>query len=177
MQNQLNINHLKHFTDYGKDFLNSLIHRVDNTHATAKFVHLGHDIHGFGQGHSLSLQFAFEQGLATGLELVLITSNLLGNMNGRDVCTVGAIYCNGLRIVDIVDDEIALGTGYHADIIAHAAGTALQVAQQLTIAATIEHQRDGIGDVHAGIALNTTALHAAYGQWEEHTHKVECVDT
>ena len=60
-------------------------------------------------------------------------------MNGLDVGAVGAINGDGLGIVDIIDDEIALGAGYHADIIAHATGTALQIAQQLTIAAAIEH--------------------------------------
>ena len=53
----------------------------------------------------------------------------------------------------------------------HARGARLQVAKH----AVAEHQADGVGDIHARLALHALALDAYNIGAEEHTHEVECI--
>ncbi len=84
-------------------------------------------------GHLAGFQQAVRQGLTTGRELVFVTCDLLGHTDGLDKSAIGTIDGNGLRIVDVVDDEVALRSCYHTDIVAHTGGTRLYVGQQTVL--------------------------------------------
>ena len=71
----------------------------------------------------------FDEGLAAGQELIFVAGNLLGHMDGLHIGAIRTIHGDGLRIIDIVDDEITLGACDDTDIVAYTGGTRLQVAQ------------------------------------------------
>lgn len=83
-------------------------------------VHELHDVERLGMRHLPWFQQSFCQCFAAGDELVLVACDLLGHMNGFYISAVGPIDGYGLRIVDIVNDEIAIGTGNDTDVVAHA---------------------------------------------------------
>ena len=94
-------------------------------------------------------------------------------MNCLNISTIWTVYCYLLRIVDVVDDKITLGTCYHSDIVTHTGRTRLQITKH-TVA---KHQTDGICQVHTRIRLHALALHADDIGRKEHPHEVERIDT
>ena len=68
-------------------------------------------------------------GVAAGQELVLVACDLTWHKDVLNKLTVMGVDGDALRVVDIVDDQVALCAGYHSDIIAHAGCAALEVGQ------------------------------------------------
>ena len=86
-------------------------------------IHELHDIEGLVERHRLRLQKTVDQVLATGQELVFVASDLLGHVDIFYELAIMRIHGDLLRIVDVVDDEVAIGTCDDADIVAHTGGT------------------------------------------------------
>ena len=76
----------------------------------AQIVHQLHDVEGLVEGHVGRFSPAVGYGFLAGEELVLVASDLLGDFNLFYEHTVTGIYFDGLRIVDVVDDKVALRT-------------------------------------------------------------------
>ena len=123
-------------------------------------------------GHFERLQESVDERLTAGNELILIASDLLRHSDGLDIRTVRAIHGDGLRIVDVVDDEVALGASDDADVVTHAGSTRLEVTQH----AVGQHERDSVRQIHARRRLHTLAVDADDVGGEEHPHEVQGID-
>ncbi len=93
-------------------------------------------------------------------------------MDILDKLAVVGVNSDLLGIVDIVDDEVAIGTCNDADVVAYAGGTRLEVAEH-TVA---EYEGDGVGEIHARRTLHTLALDVDDVGREEHPDEVEGID-
>ena len=74
-----------------------------------------------------------------------------------------------MGVVDVVDDDVALGACYHTDIVAHALGRRLHVGQD----AILENDGDGVRQVHPCIALHAVAVDTFDIGIAEHAYKVK----
>ena len=138
-----------------------------------ELVHQLHDVKGFLMRHLAGFQQSVYQGLTAGCKLVLIACDLLGHTDLLYKDAVALIDGDALRIVDVVDDDVALGTSYNTDIVADTGCAGLYIGQQ----AVLQNQGDGIGQVHARIGLDRVAVDAFDRSISEHTHKVQGIDT
>ena len=93
-------------------------------------------------------------------------------MDVFDEFAIMGVHGDLLRIVDVVDDEVAIGSCDDADVVAHTGGTRLEVAEH-TVA---EYEGDGVGEIHTRLAFHTTALHTDDVGREEHPDEVEGID-
>ena len=124
-------------------------------------------------GHLAWLKQASEQCFAAGYELVLVAGYLLGHMDVFHKLAVVGVHRYLLGVVDVVDYQVAVGVGYHADVVAHAGGARLQVAQH----AVLQYHADAVAQIHARVALHTLALDAHNLGGEKHAGEVDGIDT
>lgn len=80
---------------------------------------------------------------------------------------------DALGVVDVVDDQIAVGACDDADVVTHTRGTALHVGKD----AVGKDEADGVGQIHTCGTLHTLALHADDIGWEEHADEVQGIDS
>ena len=137
------------------------------------YVHQLHDVDRLGVGHLARLEESVGECLAAGAELIFVAGNLLGHADGLYICSVGTIYGNSLRIVDVVDNDIALGPGDDADVVAYTLCRRLYVCQD----AIGENDGDGVCEVHAGVALDGKTIKHADVAISKHSYEVEGIDT
>ena len=84
-------------------------------------------------GHLTGFLQTVDEGLAAGLELIFVTCNLLGHVDGLQIGAVRTVYGDGLRIVDVVDDEVSFCARDDTDIVAYTGGARLKVAQHAVL--------------------------------------------
>ena len=122
-----------------------------------------HDIKRLVMRHFEGFEESFGEGITTGEELVLVAGDLLWDMDGFDVSAVGTIDGDGLRVVDVVDDDVALCSCDDANVVAHALCRRLDIGDDTIL----EDDGDGVGEVHAGGALHAVAVNGEdfWGYW------------
>ena len=163
----------RNVTSWLYDFCLLIVHRIVHAPLLAEAVHELHDIQRLLVRHLTRLQQSVDESLPTSNELILVARYLLRHPDGLDVSAIRTIHRDGLRIVDIVDNQITLGTCDDTDIITYAGCARLQIAEHTIL----EHQRDGVCQVHTGLTLHTLALDAGYVCRKEHSDEIEGIDT
>ena len=76
--------------------------------ASSESIHQLHDVERLGMRHLAWLEESVGECLSAGTELIFVAGNLLRYADGLYVGAVGTVDSDGLRIVDVVDDEVAL---------------------------------------------------------------------
>ena len=85
---------------------------------------------------------------------------------------VVGVHRDFLRVVDVVDDEVAVGTCDDADVVTHTGGTRLEITKH----AIGQDERDGVRQIHTRLRLHTLAIDADDVGGEEHPHEVQGID-
>ena len=152
--------------------MNSLAHRIADVPLTAQAVHELHDVKRLSVGHLAGFKESVDKCLTANLELVFVAGNLLWYTDGLDIGAVVAVDGDGLRVVDVVDDEVTLGAGNDADVVAYALGTGLHIAEH----AVGQDKGHRIRQVHARLRLDARAVDADNVGREEHAGEIQGID-
>ena len=150
-----------------------LVHGIADVPFTAESVHQLHDVDRLGVGHLARLEESVGECLAAGAELIFVAGNLLWYADSLDVGAVGTIDGDSLRIVDVVDDEVAISSGNDTDVVTNTLRRGLHVGKD----AIGENDGDGVCEVHAGVALDGKTIKHADVAISKHSYEVEGIDT
>ena len=78
-----------------------------------------------------------------------------------------------MRVVDVVDDEIAFRASDDPDIVAYAGGAGLHVGKD----SVAEDDGHGVGQIHACVGLHALAIEAHNVAIREHPDEVQGIDS
>ena len=120
-----------------------LVHGIADVPFTAESVHQLHDVKRLGVRHLARLEESVGECLAAGAELIFVAGNLLWHADGLYVGAVGTVHGDSLRIVDVVDNDIAIGSGDDTDVVTYTLRGGLDVGED----AIGEDDCDGICEV------------------------------
>ena len=151
-----------------------LIHWIVDTPLLSQAVHELHDVEGFGMRHLTRFKESFNECFATGEEFILISCYLLRHMDILNELTYRECSRYLLRIVDIINDKIAIGSSNHSDIITHAGSTRLNISKD----AVRQHTRlMALVRSIPVLALNALTLNFFNARREEHADEIQSIDT
>ena len=80
-------------------------------------------------GHLTWFEESLSKGITAGKELVFVACDLLGHMDVLDKLTVVGVDSDALGVIDVVDDQISIGTCNNTYVVTHSGSTALHVGK------------------------------------------------